>query len=189
MSPTASSTSSPRRRLLALTAAGLLLAGCGFQPLYGDRATQTAGAGGAPAAMAAIQVDVIADREGQILRGLLIEALNPQGRPVDPAYRLAVNLSVSGGSIGISRDNEVIRAASTGVAGIVLTRLDGPPELAPGEVDPWPFQRTLRATSAYNIQDDEFANLVAEEGARDEVLQQLANDIRTQIALFLRRAP
>jgi LPS-assembly lipoprotein len=189
MSPTASSISSPRRRLIAVAAAGLLLAGCGFQPLYGDRATDTAGPGGAPAAMAAIEVGVIAERDGQILRGLLIEALNPDGRPVEPAYRLTVTLSVSSGSIGISRDNEVIRAASSGTAAIVLSRLDGPPTLAPGETDPWPFQRRLSATSAYNIQDDEFANLVAEEGAREEVLQQLANDIRTQIALFLRRAP
>lgn len=190
MSPIVSSIWSPNRRRAALAAVGLLFLGaCGFQPLYGDRATATAGPGGAPAAMAQIDVAVIADREGQILRGLLIEALNPEGRPAVPAYRLTVNLSVSDGDIGISRDNEIIRAESSGRASFELERLAGLVELEPGETDPWPFRRTVRATSSFNIQDDEFSNIVAREGARDEVLQQLANDIRTQIALFLRRAP
>ena len=70
-----------RRAALSLLATlGATLAGCNVRPLYGSSGASA----GSPAVrddLAAIDVQVIADRSGQILRGLLVQALSPDGRP------------------------------------------------------------------------------------------------------------
>ncbi len=57
-----------RRRLLVL-AAGTSLSGCGFQPVYMPTASGKAGV--AQRELAAIQVNLIPDRPGQVLRQAL----------------------------------------------------------------------------------------------------------------------
>ena len=61
-----------RRRLLVL-AAGASLSGCGFQPVYMPTASGKAGV--AQRELAAIQVDLIPDRPGQVLRQALQDRL------------------------------------------------------------------------------------------------------------------
>jgi len=157
--------------LIGLAGGAATLPGCGFQPLYAR-----SGANDAPAELAEIFVGVIADRQGQILRGFLIEALNPEGRPTSPRYTLSVGLRTS--SIGIDRDDDIIRASFQATASFSLTTQDGDATL---------LQRSVRNTSSYNILQDQFSTLVAEEAARDRVMQQLADDIRTQLALYFIR--
>ena len=62
----------PRRRMLALAAAAAL-SGCGFQPVYMPTASGNAGV--AQRELAAIQVALIPDRPGQLLRQALQDRL------------------------------------------------------------------------------------------------------------------
>jgi LPS-assembly lipoprotein len=74
--------------VLAFAVAGL--AGCGFRPLYGD----VAGAVTAEE-LAAVDINLIANREGQIVRNRLLTRMQPRG-PVLPArYQLDVDLRES----------------------------------------------------------------------------------------------
>ena len=76
----------------------LLLAACGFEPLYvekkhdnawyfdGDFDTSIS------QEMAKVKVEPIADRFGQLLRNELIDLISPKGQPKTPKYRLFVTL-------------------------------------------------------------------------------------------------
>lgn len=177
MSRNGSSTSSSDRSRRAALRFGLAamtsltLGACGFQPLYGRT-------GGGPDELAEIAVGVIADREGQILRGFLMESLNPSGRPAQPRFELSVGLSTSTRTLGIDRDDDIVRAAYSARASFTLKTSGGDADL---------LSRSISNSSSYNILQDQFATLSAEEAAQTRVMQQLANDIRTQLALYFNR--
>ncbi|MCM0018644.1 MAG: hypothetical protein NBV67_01485, partial [Tagaea sp.] len=76
-----------RRALSAALAAAFVLAGCGFEPLH-----RTTARGSAADSLAAIRIDPIADRSGQILRNYLLDRLSPRGTPARPDYVLRVRL-------------------------------------------------------------------------------------------------
>ena len=77
-------------RISAYVAALIFLAACGFQPMYGSR-----GAPGTQMQMASIEVGIIKDRQGQLLRNLLLDRINPGGTPQSPNYTLTVQMSDS----------------------------------------------------------------------------------------------
>ena len=79
-----------RRRLLVL-AAGASLSGCGFQPVYMPTASGKAGV--AQRELAAIQVDLIPDRPGQVLRQALQDRLEMGASGEAHHYDLSVGFS------------------------------------------------------------------------------------------------
>lgn len=174
----------PGRAPAALVAAALVLAGCaGYRPLYALDAAAAAGAGGAAesttvgAALSRIEVGRIPEREGQILRELLIQRLDTVAG--DGRWPLNVALSTSRQSLGIQRDATATRGNFVARARITLTDPDGTVQLS----------RTIDVITGFSILDDQFANLVAERNARDRALDALADRIRTQLALHFARPP
>jgi len=168
-----------RRRLalpLAAAVVAAALAGCGFRPLYGEPAGAEAGV---PAAFTEVQVAVIPDRNGQILRNELIRRLNPSGRPVEPAFVLSVVLTETVQDLGIRADDTATRANLIFSAAYRLTdATDG--ELVTGG-------RSTAITS-YNILIDEYATLVSATDARERALRELSDMIRLRLALHFTRA-
>lgn len=176
----------PARRTLtpaALLGLALLLGACGFQPLYG---TGTAPVGSAaegmavPAALASIEVATIPDRSGQILRTALVERLSPAGRPRDPAYRLSIGLSTSTVGLGISRDDVATRANLRATASYSLVRKADGEEVTRG---------SLTTIASYNILADPFVTITAERDAEERALLRLADNLRTQLSLYLVSLP
>ncbi len=169
-----SDASSPilRRRLLVAAGTAAALAGCGFQPLYGEVSE-----GGRVVAddLAAVRVAVVADRPGQQLRNLLLERLNPGGRPAEPTHRLTVDLDESEGSLATVDDGTVTRAR------LVVTAKARLIELASSEVV---LERRHRATASYNIQDDLFGSEVSVDSARERSLRDISEQIRRELALY-----
>ncbi len=110
-----------RRRLLAL-AAGASLSGCGFQPVYMPTASGNAGV--AQRELAAIQVDLIPDRPGQVLRQALQDRLEMGASGVAHRYDLAVGFRVAGEGIAIQPDNTATRIRSIGSATWTLIAQD-----------------------------------------------------------------
>ncbi|MBN8899053.1 MAG: hypothetical protein J0H35_12855, partial [Rhodospirillales bacterium] len=104
-----------RRRLL-LGAAMLPLAGCGFQPVYMPTASGKPG----PAAreLSAINVGIIPDRSGQLLRQALQARLADDGG-TPQHYDLAVSFGIVSDVIGIQANNLATRVRLIGSANYI----------------------------------------------------------------------
>lgn len=165
------------RRWAGRSIAGLALvfalAGCGFHPLYGPRKTS-----GTAAAIASIQIDLIKDRKGQVLRNFLLDRLSPNGAPTHPRYVLRVTLIESRQELGIRKDETATRANLRTVATFQL--------LKPGLNKPL-FKGHSESTNSFNIVDSDFATLVAEGDARQRAARRLSDEIATRLAIYFDR--
>ncbi|MDF1748147.1 MAG: hypothetical protein P1V34_04660 [Alphaproteobacteria bacterium] len=159
--------------LLALAGGLLTLAGCGFRPVYG-----TGGADGGVNAMEdleATKINVIEDREGQVLHNLLLDRFNPKGRPTKSKYSLSVKLDYTTVDRGTQIDATVTRAELTVTAQAKLVAFD--------EVKLF----TSRAVSTYSLSTSDYAAEVAKQNALDRSLVLVADDLRIQIATFFEK--
>lgn len=158
-----------RRSLLlgALSALG----GCGFAPLYAERDN-----GGAEEELAAVKINTIGDRNGQMLHNLLLDRINPKGRPATPLYSLDIQLTEQKANIGIIKDSSATLAQLGSTANYTLYDLKARKALQSGR---------SRSFTSYNIVQSDFATLSAEKDARERTLRELADDITTKIAVFL----
>jgi LPS-assembly lipoprotein len=163
----------PRRRLglAALVSAAAALGACGFQPLYGDN-----GARSAAGELAAVHINTIPDRNGQMLHNFLLDRINAQGRPGDPRYVLDIRLTESKSSLGIIKDSSSTLAQIASVANYTLRDLKANKTLQSGR---------SRSVTSYNIVQSDFATLAAEKDARERTLREISEDITTKVAVFL----
>lgn len=164
-----------RRQIVAVTAA-LLLAGCGFRPLYGE------GAGGAPAPVAAelarVAIPTIPDRIGQMVRNELIDRLTPHGEPAAPAYTLSVGLNRTVEDQLIRRDATASRARLTLRAGYRLMR---------GEA--LVLEGAARSVVSFDLPAEAyFAAVTSERDAERQAAVAVAEQIRTRLATHFARA-
>jgi len=106
-----------RRRLLAHGAAlaGLLaVTACGFRPLYAPSGTTNA-------ALSQVFVDVIPNRNGQLLRQSLQERLDGDSEG-EKRYELSVVYFVQADAVGVQSDSSVTRSRFVGNAKWVLRK-------------------------------------------------------------------
>ncbi len=162
--------------LLALALPGL--GGCGFKPVYGTASSAAVAPEGSAAALSNVSVDIIPDRTGQVLRNLLIDRFYQDGRPQQPAYRLAVGLTAAREDLGIRKDATATRARLRLVADYQLI------DVRTGQTLYRTFSRSI---VSFNLLEAQYATLVAEEDAYDRALTELAEDIRTRLALYFQR--
>ena len=155
-----------------MIAALTLLSACGFQPVYGTRDD------GARVSneLAAVQVALIADRSGQILRNYLLDGLTPQGQPAQPRYVLSVQLQEPSRELTLRRDDTPTRIGYAIIARYQLR--DGAGRLL--------LSNATALDSDYEITSSEFATLSSRLDARDRLLQQMSEDIRLQLAAYFR---
>lgn len=167
----------PRRRLLLLGVAGTV-AGCGFQPVY--MPTASGRPGPAERNLAAIKVNLIPERPGQLLRQALQERLGSDSGDVPVRYSLAVNFSISGEGIGIEPDNAATRLRLIGTAHWTLTA-QAPPQaqITSG---------SARVMDGFNVLDQQyFAADLDNEAVQRRMASALADQIALQLAVFFRR--
>ena len=153
----------------------MLVAACGFQPLYGrggDGATDTS------ARLAGVGIDFIADRPGQLLRNELLDRMTPLGAPADPRYRLAVTLNESRQNLAVRRDATATRARLTLTAAFRLLDTNNGLELLAG---------STQSINSYNISSSDFATISAEADARRRGARDLAQDITARVAIFVQQ--
>ncbi|HEY8288806.1 MAG TPA: LPS assembly lipoprotein LptE [Acetobacteraceae bacterium] len=168
----------PRRGFLAL-AAGLGLTGCGFQPVYMPATSGAASA--ASRDLAAVNVPVIPDRPGQLLRQALQERLaNDNGTP--HRYDLQLSFAVTGEGIAILQSNFATRVRLRGTANWTLIAQN-------------PAKTRLTSGSAhtldgFNILDQQyFASDLENEAVQKRIAENLADQIAMQLALYFRKHP
>lgn len=174
-----SNRSAPRPSLRGLLApaalfGALLLAGCGFQPLYGDRGV------GAAAAEKLETVDIapIPDREGQKLRNLLIDRFYTVSRPAQTRYRLDASINAVEQKLALQKDASAVRAQL--LVNVPYRLID----TANGQVV---FQSSSRSMISYNILEQHYAGVLTVENAYDRALLEISNDLASRVAMFLGR--
>jgi LPS-assembly lipoprotein len=150
----------------------LVLAGCGFRPLYTPR-----GSNDWDPDLAAIRVSPIHDRQGQILELALRENLNPGGVNVAPRWRLNTELTVSRSDLGIQRNATATTSEIT--ASVSFTIID----IKTGRLI---YTSTSRAVGDFDQIYDAYATMVASDSARDRALHQVADEMTLRLALFVR---
>ena len=167
----------PRRAIVAALAGAVLasaVAACGFQPLYGTKATRDQ----AVAELSSVAVEPIPDRIGQMVRNNLIDRMHTRGRAWQPRYRLKVNLSLTNEGLAVRSDDVVTRRNLTLSAGYTIFNGDGTVVL---------FEGRTFSIAAYNIGDSEFANLSAERDAHVRTAREVSEEIKNQVVYFVRR--
>lgn len=159
----------------ALLAAGLIagLAGCGFRPMMGGPADGPA----VRDSLAQIAVAPIPDRLGQMLRIGLVDRLNPHGTPDRPRHRLEVALERRIDEQAFRTDDTATRARLHVAASWSLS--DDKKVVTTGQV---------RVVVPYDIMEARYATVAAQRDAEALAARQLAEEIRTRLALFFERA-
>ncbi len=152
-----------------------LLAGCGFEPLYGHK-----GAVNASNELASIRIKPIKDRIGQELHNHLLDLLNPHGRPGRPQYILEVNLKPQSRDIAISKE-----ALATRVSYLLTAKF----RLIEAKTGKLILSGLDRVTVGYNVLTSNFATKSAEIDAQSRAVRQASFNIQTQIASYFKTSP
>ncbi|TCS64849.1 LPS assembly lipoprotein LptE [Varunaivibrio sulfuroxidans] len=150
----------------------VVLAGCGFHPLHLRTSPQNAGP------LAQIRVSNIPDRIGQKFHNLLLERLNPQGEALAPKYNLSIILQHSVEQLAVQKSAIATRANLRVTATFALR--DG----ASRKIE---VSGTKLVVAGYDIMSSDYATLIAEKDAEDRALTELADEIRTQLAVYFNR--
>ncbi len=158
----------------------LLIAACGFQPLYvqrsGGKAWYYSGDFDTSIAdeMAQIKVATIADRFGQQLRNDLLDMLTPKGVPQNAKYRLKAVLADRIVTQQAMRDD--VTATSERIEYRVFYQLfAGNEELVKGD---------SIAYVSYDILHDPYSTTMAQKKAETDAARIIANDIVLRIGAY-----
>ena len=171
-----------RPSLLApvLLAAALLLAGCGFHPLYnGDGARAQSQGGTVSAHLDSIYVELIPNRLGQLLRQALQERLDSDDGD-RKAYSLAVAYSIDEEAISVLNSNSNTRTRAVGRGTWTLTAIANPGvPLASG---------TVRVLDGFNTLDEQvFFSVLENEAVQRRLADNVADQITQRVATYFRR--
>ncbi len=163
-------------KLLVLLVA-LTTAACGFRPLYGrtdldPRVAPT---------LSAVYVDPIPDRVGYELRNSLLDLFNATGQADGAVYRLKLTLA--------EREEAVVLQSNTAITRYNYT-LTAHYDLLPRESTNPVKSGDVTALSAYNVAAAPFlySTVTEERDAKNRAANDVAERIRTELAVYLRRA-
>ncbi len=158
---------------IALGVALLVVAGCGFRPLYGERPD------GVRERLAAVEISPIRDRIGYEVYNLLRDALTPRGAPAAPLYSLAVELKTDTTPLITERDSQIRRFDLNVRARYSLFDIASGGEIHGG---------AYRATASYNVVESaSFATRMAEEDAARKAAREVSRGIATALSLYFER--
>jgi LPS-assembly lipoprotein len=166
------------RRHVPGLVSSLLLAACGFQPVYMPTASGSAGV--AQRELAAINVAIIPDRPGQLLRQALQARFEGSGAAAAQRYELRVGFGIAGDAIAIRPDSNPTRIREIGTASWTLVAQD-------------PARTTVTSGSAkavdgYNlIEAQYFASDLENAVVQRRLAEALADQITMQLSVYFRQ--
>jgi len=163
-------------RVVAIGCA-FLLSACGFHPLYGNTALDPR----VGPTLANVYVEPISDRVGYELRNSLLDLFDATGQANGAAYRLKLSLSEMEEAVVLQTNTAITRYNYTLMAHYELIPREGAAAVKSGDVT---------ALAAYNVAAAPFlyATVAAERDAKNRAANDIAERIRTQIAVYLRNA-
>jgi LPS-assembly lipoprotein len=144
----------------------LLLAGCGFQPLYAPP--------GGGAAIGPVQVTMIEGKAGHVLKQELDRILSVENDGTSPAL-LDITLLEYVSYLGIRLDESASRAEMRLVANYVLTPPNGGAAL----------RGSVNSVVNFDIDESAFASAAAQDDARERAAETMAQRFRAELAIRL----
>lgn len=164
------------RRTLVILMLALALPGCGFQPMYGAKAT--VGGESVTQKMATIDIRPIPDRLGQVVRNQLVDAIAPLGKPDRPVYELGLLVGEEREDVGLRQNAAATRANY---------RMSAKFELREIATDKVVLTGTTWAETAFDIVQQDYPTVIAQQDAQKRLAVELAEEIKTRIAVFFAR--
>jgi LPS-assembly lipoprotein len=161
----------PSRRALWLAPLAVMLAGCGFHPLYAPRGPRDWDPD-----LAAINVLPISNRPGQILALALREYLNPGGVSVEKRWDLQTGLRVTRTDLGIQTNATATTSEITVYAIYQISEHNGRVI----------YSSTSSAVGSFDQVNDAYATQVAADSARDRAIREVADEMVLRLAIFVR---
>jgi LPS-assembly lipoprotein len=165
-----------RRGFLTLGLTGTALAGCGFQPVYMPTASGKPGV--AERELASIDVAIIPDRPGQLLRQALQDHFASDGGG-SHRYRLITSFYIAGENVNILTNNSASRVRLIGTANWqLLARDPAAAKLTSG---------TSRAIDGYNVFSAQYAAAIMDnEAVQKRIAESVADQMTLQLATWFR---
>ena len=167
-------------RTLAILALSVLLAGCGFHPLY---ATPDLPNGGMRDRLAAIYVEPVPERVGYQLRNQLIDLLDGQSQAAGARYILRINLTTKSEAVGVQS-----QTAPGGVTQTAITRyndkLTAEYDLVDPKTDAVIAHGVETGLSSYNVLGSPYATLSVQQDADRRAAEDIADRIRIDLAVW-----
>jgi LPS-assembly lipoprotein len=151
-----------------------VVASCGWHPVYAPSAT---GKPGVAADLATVDVALIPERAGQLLRQALQARLQHSPDAPTPEYQLQASYAETRDSIGIQPDSSVTRVRMTGRASYTLVAL--------GATSKTCLSGTVRDVDGYDMENEQF---FASDLESETVQRRLVNNLADQIVMRIARA-
>ena len=182
-----------RWRLRTIVLAMLVLAGCGWRPLY-ERPSADPASGGVGADLAQISIDPITtesspdplagsnqalydSRSAQLLQNQLKNVLTPHGASSSALYHLAVQLKQLTRSAASLGNGEATREDLIMTAKFELNDAKGKTVL----------KDAAQIVTSYDVLQEPFSDLSSRRDAQERAVQEVAQQIQTRLAVFLRK--
>jgi LPS-assembly lipoprotein len=162
--------SRPYHRVLAL-AACVIVAGCGFQPLYATRQEGSS----AHLELASVAVAEQSSRLGQLIRNELLSVIAPVGQEAPAVYALLLLPRAAEEVVIQDFDTGVLRRSFRVEAAFRLSLVGSDAELYSG--------RTF-AQASYDRTGTPFADLQARTAAEERAAKEIGADIATRLAAY-----
>ena len=156
----------------------LLLGGCGFRPIYAPRADTTQPS--VAAELSSIQVPVMPDRAGMLMRQALQERLGRFGE-ASPHYTLAATYAISAEGDSIDQYSNVTRIRYVGLTDWVLR------EQSSGHIITSGHSRVIDATNVFN--SEFFSTTQGMYVAYKQMADQLADQVVAQLGAWFANPP
>jgi LPS-assembly lipoprotein len=149
--------------------AALVLAGCGYRPMYGSTATSPGVAG----SLSSISIPEPTDRPGQLVRNELISSMQT-GRGED---KYMLNLTTTLADNGVILDKQ----PSVGRQAILITTSYELVDRSTGKIL---TKGTTFARVPYDVVRQPFADMQAQKDATERAAREVGADIRTRLAAY-----
>ena len=160
----------------------MLMTGCGFTPLHGTHFKSEAQKKQSIAIqeeLAQVWIGAIPNREGQFLRNALIDRFYQKSYPTNAHYRLSISpISTRTVSLGVTKDDDTTRGQM-----ILSTKITLHSPLQPDSL----LTRDLKSITSYNKLGSEFGTIVSEDNARENGLNEIADQIERELSLYFSR--
>jgi LPS-assembly lipoprotein len=157
----------------ALAGIILLLAACGFHPLYANRRSS-----GLDEELASVKVPPVDDRIGQMLVRSLRDGLNPTRLTVAQRYTLIISLQRSLSDFAIRKDGTASRELYAATVSFSLQDVQQNLVVLTG---------LARANDSYDVGENPFTTTVANNDADRKAADSMSEQIQSQIVAYLRR--
>ena len=163
---------------MLILGASATLAGCGFQPVYMRTASDNAGP--AQRDLAAVNVAIIPDRPGQLLRQALQDRLEMGSSAEQRRFDLRVSFWIAGEGLAVNPDTTSSRVRLIGNASWTLYAQD--------PAHTFLVNGGARAIDGFNQFDAQFFGSDLEtESVQRRIANAVADQITAQLAIYFRK--